>query len=53
LVKPLPNNWPAQGATVIGTATTAAGAEAISAYLQAMDAKGAGMALNVTHVAAA
>ena len=41
-----------QGATVIGTATTAAGAEAITAYLQAMDAKGAGMALNVTDVAA-
>ena len=41
-----------QGATVIGTATTAAGAEAISAYLQAMEAKGAGMALNVTDVAA-
>lgn len=41
----------AQGATVIGTATTAAGAEAITAYLQGMDAKGAGMALNVTDVA--
>ena len=33
-------------------ATTAAGAEAITAYLQAMDAKGAGMALNVTDVSA-
>ncbi len=41
----------AQGATVIGTATTAAGAEAITAYLQAMDAKGSGMALNVTDIA--
>ena len=41
----------AQGATVIGTATTAAGAEAITAYLQEMNAKGAGMALNVTDVA--
>lgn len=41
----------AQGATVIGTATTATGAEAITAYLQGMDAKGAGMALNVTDVA--
>ena len=35
------------GATVIGTATTAAGAQAISAYLDAADIKGCGMALNV------
>ncbi len=41
----------AQGATVIGTATTLAGAEAITAYLQAMDAKGVGMALDVTDIA--
>lgn len=36
-----------QGATVIGTATTAAGAEAISKYLSAANIKGCGMALNV------
>lgn len=36
-----------QGATVIGTATTAAGAEAISNYLNASNIKGCGMALNV------
>jgi 3-oxoacyl-[acyl-carrier protein] reductase len=36
-----------QGATVIGTATTAAGAEAISNYLNAANIKGCGMALNV------
>lgn len=36
-----------QGATVIGTATTAAGAEAISNYLNAAGVKGCGMALNV------
>lgn len=38
----------AQGAIVVGTATTEAGAEAISAYLQEMNAQGAGMALDVT-----
>jgi 3-oxoacyl-[acyl-carrier protein] reductase len=38
----------AQGATVIGTATTEAGAEAIGDYLQALNANGAGMALDVT-----
>lgn len=36
-----------QGATVIGTATTAAGAESISNYLSAAKIKGCGMALNV------
>lgn len=36
-----------QGATVIGTATTDAGAEAISKYLSAANIKGCGMALNV------
>lgn len=36
-----------QGATVIGTATTAAGAEAISKYLSDANIKGCGMALNV------
>ena len=36
-----------QGATVIGTATTAAGAEAISRHLDEAGIKGAGMALNV------
>jgi 3-oxoacyl-[acyl-carrier protein] reductase len=36
-----------QGATVIGTATTAAGAESISNYLSAANIKGCGMALNV------
>ncbi len=35
------------GATVIGTATSAKGAEAITNYLQADDIKGVGMALNV------
>lgn len=35
------------GATVIGTATSAKGAEAITSYLHADDIKGAGMALNV------
>ena len=38
-----------QGATVIGTATTEAGAAAISGYLAEMSAKGRGMALNVNH----
>ncbi|MDF2868087.1 MAG: 3-oxoacyl-(acyl-carrier protein) reductase [Gammaproteobacteria bacterium] len=36
------------GATVIGTATTTAGADNISAYLHEVSAKGAGMLLNVT-----
>lgn len=36
-----------QGATVIGTATTVAGAESISSYLKAANIKGCGMALNV------
>lgn len=36
------------GAIVIGTATTAAGAESISAALQAANIQGAGMVLNVT-----
>lgn len=36
-----------QGAIVVGTATTAAGAEAISNYLNAAGVKGCGMALNV------
>ena len=35
------------GATVVGTATTDKGAQAISAYLDAAGIKGAGMALNV------
>lgn len=35
------------GATVIGTATSDKGAEAITTYLQADDIKGVGMALNV------
>jgi len=38
----------AAGATVVGTATTEAGAATISAYLQEMGAKGAGVVLNVT-----
>ena len=38
----------AQGAIVVGTATTEAGAQAISAYLQAINAQGVGMALDVT-----
>ncbi|MEW6313283.1 MAG: 3-oxoacyl-ACP reductase FabG [Pseudomonadota bacterium] len=40
-----------QGATVIGTATTQPGADAIGAYLAAAGVKGAGMALNVTDAA--
>lgn len=39
------------GATVIGTATSDKGAEAISAYLQEAGIKGRGMKLNVTDVA--
>jgi 3-oxoacyl-[acyl-carrier protein] reductase len=38
----------AKGATVIGTATSAVGAEKISAYLQDNGIKGQGMVLNVT-----
>jgi len=38
----------AEGATVIGTATSDRGAEAIDAYLRAADIRGAGMALDVT-----
>ena len=38
----------ARGATVVGTATSAAGAEAISAALAAQGAKGRGAVLNVT-----
>ncbi len=37
-----------QGATVIGTATSEGGAEAISNYLKENDISGAGMVLNVT-----
>ncbi len=37
-----------QGATVVGTATTEAGAETISRYLNQAGIKGAGMVLNVT-----
>ncbi len=37
-----------EGATVIGTATSDKGAEAITAYLQEAGAKGRGMKLNVT-----
>lgn len=37
----------ALGATVVGTATTAAGAESITAYLSANDATGRGVTLNV------
>lgn len=37
-----------QGMTVIGTATSDKGAEAITAYMQAAGAKGRGMKLNVT-----
>ncbi|MFW2373236.1 MAG: 3-oxoacyl-ACP reductase FabG [Gammaproteobacteria bacterium] len=37
-----------EGATVVGTATSDSGADAISAYLTATGAKGKGMALNVT-----
>lgn len=40
-----------QGMTVIGTATSDKGAEAITAYLQAAGAKGRGMKLNVTDAA--
>lgn len=40
-----------QGATVIGTATTAAGADAITQYLGAAGIQGAGMALNVNDAA--
>ena len=40
-----------QGATVIGTATSDKGAQAISDYLSAAGIKGAGMALNVNDVA--
>src|ERR1035437_10693065 len=40
-----------QGATVIGTATSDTGAQAISAYLDAAGIKGAGMALNVNDAA--
>ncbi len=38
-----------QGATVVGTATTEAGAETISRYLNQAGIKGAGMVLNVTN----
>lgn len=38
----------AQGATVIGTATTESGAEKITAYLKEHNIKGVGMMLNVT-----
>ncbi len=40
-----------QGATVIGTATTEKGAQAISAYLEAAGIKGGGMTLNVNDAA--
>jgi 3-oxoacyl-[acyl-carrier protein] reductase len=40
-----------QGMTVIGTATSDKGAEAISAYLQGAGAKGCGMKLDVTNAA--
>lgn len=40
-----------QGATVVGTATTEAGAEIISRYLNQAGIKGAGMVLNVTNSA--
>lgn len=42
----------ARGATVIGTATTAEGAQKITDYLKQAGAKGQGMALNVTDPAA-
>ena len=42
----------ARGATVIGTATSAAGAEAISAMLAAQGSKGRGAVLNVNDAAA-
>ncbi len=38
----------AHGATVVGTATSADGADAISAYLQSAEIEGAGMVLDVT-----
>lgn len=40
-----------QGATVVGTATTGQGAEAIGGYLAAADIEGRGMALNVNDAA--
>ncbi len=40
-----------QGATVVGTATSDAGAKAITAYLDAAEIKGAGMVLNVNDAA--
>lgn len=40
-----------QGATVVGTATTSAGAEAISIYLQQAGLQGKGVALDVTNAA--
>jgi len=40
-----------QGATVIGTATSDKGAQAITAYLEAADIKGAGMTMNVNDIA--
>lgn len=39
----------AKGATVVGTATSESGAEAISAYLKEHGIKGKGVALDVTH----
>lgn len=42
-----------QGATVVGTATTASGAEAISTYLQKTGLKGKGVTLDVTQPAQA
>ncbi|PKO59375.1 MAG: 3-oxoacyl-ACP reductase, partial [Betaproteobacteria bacterium HGW-Betaproteobacteria-17] len=39
------------GATVVGTATSDTGAQAISDYLAAADIKGGGMKLNVTDAA--
>ena len=40
-----------QGATVVGTATSQAGADAIGAYLAAAGVKGAGVVVNVTDAA--
>ena len=40
------------GATVVGTATSAEGAEAITAYLQAAGLKGHGLRLQVTEAGA-
>jgi 3-oxoacyl-[acyl-carrier protein] reductase len=40
----------AKGATVIGTATTEAGAKAISSYFQESGSNGVGMVLNVTDI---